>query len=148
MNHQIMGMFIPIIAILAVFAVPITAIITDYKRRKLITDERRAMIEKGMVPPPLAEQHFGNGAMDPASRRERSLHKGITTLLLGVGLAVAAWLLQTVLTETFMPPRVAGPMAVGAVVLASLGIGNLIYYVVSRPKAGDGSGSGEGRPPA
>jgi hypothetical protein len=135
MNGTGIGIIIPVVAIAATFSVPIVAIIADYKRRKLIAEERRAMIDKGMVPPPLHETPYGAGFSDPLRQREKSLHSGVTLSLLGVGLAVASWLLASVITQSFIPRQVSGPMAVGAAVLGSLGIGNLIYYAVTRNKA-------------
>ena len=100
-----------------------------------ISDERSAMIEKGMEPPPM-EEHSAMGALakTPQQRRERSLHSGVTSIMLGLGLGVAAWVMNSVLTHTFIPPGIAGPLAIGAIVLVFLGLGNLIYYAVSRGK--------------
>src|SRR5690349_4495972 len=102
------GLLIPIVAILGSFAIPITAIVMDFRRRKLQFEERRAMIERGMQPPPLVE-HDRMGRT-PEERRDRALRGGIMALSLGVGLAVASFLLLNVLTDTFIPSRVAGPM--------------------------------------
>jgi hypothetical protein len=49
------AILIPLVAIGMSLAIPIVAIVMDFKRRRLQFEERRAMIEKGMVPPALDE---------------------------------------------------------------------------------------------
>ena len=126
------GLLIPIVAIAATFTVPVTAIIVDYKRRRLVSEERRAMIERGMEPPPLQELPFMNGFRDIPRQRERTLQSGIVCLALGIGLGLAAFLLHAVLTDSLIPPRADGPLAVIACVLGFLGIGNLVYFAATR----------------
>jgi hypothetical protein len=127
------GIWIPIIAIAGSFAVPITAIVMDFRRRKLQYEERRAMIERGMELPPMPESRSDLFRWrDPAARRDRSLHAGVTMVFLGVGLAVAAWLLQNVVVNSFIPRGLTGPLAVGAAVVAFIGLGNLVYFAVSK----------------
>jgi hypothetical protein len=131
--------WIPIVAIIGTFSVPVTAIVMDYRRRKLQFEERRAMIEKGMQPPPLEEMQSRGGRFhrDPAVRRERSLFTGISMLFLGIGLGVGAWLLQNVVSVSFIPKAVVGPMTVGAAVVLFIGLGNLVYFAVTAKSAGD-----------
>ncbi|RYG18774.1 hypothetical protein EON82_22215 [bacterium] len=124
------GILIPVVAIIGGLCVGATAIVMDYKRRKLVSEERRAMIEKGMEPPPLDESAYGY--RDPVKAGESSLQRGISSVMLGLGLAVAAWLLHDVITDTFIPRGIVGPLAIGACVLVFLGIGNLVFYAVSR----------------
>jgi hypothetical protein len=123
------GTWIPVIAILSTFAVPIVAIVMDFRRRKLQYEERRAMIERGMTPPPLEEEQ--SFMSRKAERGENSLRAGIIMLCLGVGLAVAAVLLGYVITDTFIPRKAIGPMTVGASVIGFIGLGNLVYYAVA-----------------
>jgi hypothetical protein len=134
------ALFIPIIAIVGAFSVPITAIVMDYRRRKLQFEERRAMIERGMQPPVLEDlppRGGGRFHRDPVVRRERSLFTGISTLFLGVGLGVGAWLLQNVVSVSFLPQGVVGPMTVGSAVLLFVGLGNLVYFAVSAKRTGE-----------
>jgi hypothetical protein len=119
-------LLIPIIAIICTFAVPITAIVMDYRRRKLQSEERRAMIERGMQPPPLEEPR--KFPRDPRERREKSLFSGITLLFLGIGLGVAGWLLQNVVAMSFIPKELTGFLTVGAAVVGFIGLGNLVYF--------------------
>jgi hypothetical protein len=130
-----LGILIPVVGIVAVFAVPITAIIMDFRRRALHSAERRAMIEKGMVPP-IAEEDANPWGRhrDPESQRARSLRGGIILLTLGMGMAVAFYLLNYVLVDSFLPPPARGGLAIGASIVGFLGIGNLIYYAVSGKK--------------
>jgi hypothetical protein len=136
------GLLIPIIAIAGGLAIPITAIIVDYKRRKLVAQERMAMIEKGMVPPPLDEKSVMAGAFDDKSRGgapERALKGGLALLGLGMGLAVAVFILRTQMPDLGAHGIMAVTggtfgLTIGATVLSFLGLGNLAYYFIARNK--------------
>jgi hypothetical protein len=134
-----LGELIPIVAIAGGLSIPIFAMYFDSRRRQLQSEERRAMIEKGMQPPPLEEMQSRGGRFhrDPAVRRERSLFTGISMLFLGIGLGVGAWLLQNVVSVSFIPKAVVGPMTVGAAVVLFIGLGNLVYFAVTAKSAGD-----------
>ena len=130
------GILIPIVAIAGSFAVPLLAIVMDFKRRRLHSEERRAMIEKGMVPPTIEEDSkpWGLRPRDLASQRARSLRSGIIMLMLGVGLAVAFWVQLTFATDDFMRHVPRWGLAMGAAIVGFLGIGNLIDYAVTSEK--------------
>ena len=85
------GLLIPLVAIGMSLSIPIVAIVMDYKRRRLHSDERRAMIEKGMVPPPAEDtaNPWAGRPRDLATQRARSLRAGIIML---TGLAMLLWL--------------------------------------------------------
>jgi uncharacterized membrane protein len=128
-------LLIPLVAIIFGVMIPIVAIVMDYRRRALVSQERRAMIEKGMVPPEIVEEHgHGSHPRDLASQRARSLRAGTILLALGVGLAVASFVLNYVLTDSYLPPPARGGMAVAASIVGFLGIGNLIYYALTGKK--------------
>ena len=129
------GIWIPVVAILGGFAIPIVAIIMDFRRRRLQYEERRAMIEHGMTPPPLQESEGGQHGT-PEERRERVLMGGVLALAVGVGLGFAAYLLGNGLVASFIPNRVAGPLTLAASVTGFVGIGMLVYYAISRPRGG------------
>jgi hypothetical protein len=95
-----------------------------------------------MQPPPLDETPFSGHrfAGTPEQRRDRALHGGISMLAIGIGLALGAWLIGNVLIDTFIPRRVVGPLTLGACVVGFIGIGNLVYYAVSRKRGGEGAG--------
>jgi len=130
------GILIPIVAIAGSFAIPIVAIVMDFKRRRLHSEERRAMIEKGMVPPVVDENAntWGARPRDMASQRARSLRSGIIMLMLGVGLAVAFWVQLTFASDDVMRHVPRWGLAMGAAIVGFLGIGNLIYYAVTSEK--------------
>jgi hypothetical protein len=129
------GGLIAIVAVVGGLTVPVVALIMDYRRRKLQFDERRLMIERGMTPPPLDAGSDREPELDPATRREKSLQGGIITLFVGIGLGLGAYAL-TVLPHTYVPRGLAGPLALAAAVVGCVGIGQLLYYAVSRPRGG------------
>jgi hypothetical protein len=135
------GIWIPIIAILATFAVPIVAIVMDFKRRQLQSAERRAMIERGMEPPPLADRAIDFGLhRTMEQRRVGALSGGIVMLALGLGLGLGAYLVGNVVTDSFIPHRAVGPLALGACVVGFIGAGLLVFYVVTgRRSSGEGA---------
>jgi len=128
---------IAIIAIIGGLAIPISALFLDFRRRQLQFEERRAMIERGMTPPPLHELDEQGGrsnfVRDPVLRREKSLHDGIICVFTGMGLALGAWAL-TVLPHSFIPRGIAGPLALGGSIVGLVGIGMLVYCAVTRPR--------------
>jgi hypothetical protein len=129
------GLLIPVVAIIFGVMIPIVSIVMDYRRRALVSAERRAMIEKGMVPPEIDERSLGNRRpRDPETERARALGRGITLLALGVGLAVAFYMVQYVAPGSLNHhvPRVG--LAIAASIVGFLGIGNLIYYAVTGKK--------------
>jgi hypothetical protein len=130
------GLLIPLVAIIFGVMIPIVAIIMDYRRRQLLSEERRAMIEKGMVPPPIEEasSHWERRPRDLASQRARSLRSGVIMLTLGIGLAVAFYVTNYVMTDGYLPHPARGGMAIAASIVGFLGIGNLIYYALSGKK--------------
>jgi hypothetical protein len=66
-------------------------------------------------------------------RREKALHNGIICLFTGIGLALGAWAV-TFVPDSFIPRGAAGPLAVAAAIVGLVGIGQLVYYAVSRPR--------------
>lgn len=136
------GIWIPIIAILATFAVPIVAIIMDFKRRQLQSEERRAMIERGMEPPPLQERAVDFGLhRTMEQRRVGALSGGIVMVALGCGLGLGAYLVGNVVTGSFIPERAVGPLALGACVVGFIGLGLLVFYVVTGKRHGGEGGA-------
>jgi len=139
------GILVPIVAIVGGFAIPITAIIMDYRRRRLQYEERRAMIERGMQPPPLEDKEkpfLQAHHPTPEEQRQRSLHSGLILLFLGLGIGLGAYLLGYVFTRSFFPDKFPAMMALAASVLVFLGLGHLIYYAVARKPDGAGDTPG------
>jgi hypothetical protein len=73
MTPDVLGVFIPIIAIFMSLLIPIVYQITDYRRRRDIVEahhkERMAAIERGMEIPPLPDTFF-----NPLDRNKRPRH--------------------------------------------------------------------------
>jgi hypothetical protein len=114
------------------FAVPITAIIMDFRRRRLHSGERRAMIEKGMVPPMVDEVRIRGcapGIRLPSGPQSAQRHYP-------AGLWNSAWggLLSGELRPdgTFLPHPARG--GYWRLDRRFLGIGNLIYYAITGKK--------------
>ena len=126
------GILIPLVAILGGLAVPIVALFLDFQRRKMQFEERRAMIEKGMQPPPLETvDHRGQSA---EVRRDRQLRAGFSSLGIGIGLGLASYLMANVVSNSFIPHAIVGPMTIGACVLTFIGIGQLLYVFATRKR--------------
>jgi hypothetical protein len=75
--------------------------------------------------------HDGKGRT-PEERREATLKTGIILVCLGVGLALAAYVLQNIVTETFVPRRLGGTLYIAAPVVGFIGLGNLLFHALSR----------------
>jgi VIT1/CCC1 family predicted Fe2+/Mn2+ transporter len=129
-----LGILIPLVAIVGGLAIPVVALFFDFQRRKLRFEERRAMIERGMQPPPESQDEtFGGGSTDPVVRRERLLNGGLVSFFTGIGLGLGAWVLIRI-PYTFSPRGVAGPLAVAACIVALAGVGLMLAWVFSRPR--------------
>mgnify|MGYP000533660764 CR=1 FL=1 len=113
--HQIL---VPIVAITAVFSIPIIAILHHYKQKKREMDERALMIEKGITPPPL-------GSGKKKHSRSKALQDGLNLLAVGLGLLVGFFI-----EDAFSLPRA---FAIGGAILLFLGIAN-VMMVIFEPK--------------
>ena len=119
MTPEILGIFIPIIAIFMSLLIPIVYQITDYRRRRDIVEahhkERMAAIERGMEIPPLPDSFFS--ALD-GSKRPRHLLTGMVWFLIGVALFLALGAVAGDQVRYF------------GLIPAGVGLAFLIYYVV------------------
>jgi len=90
MTADVIGVFIPIIAIIMSLSIPIVFAIVDYRRRRDIVEanhkERLAAIERGMELPALPESFYQS--IKPA-RRSSYLLPGLVWLFVGIGIFVA-----------------------------------------------------------
>jgi hypothetical protein len=88
-NQELVGTFIPIVAIVMSLLIPIVFQITDYRRRRDLVEalhrERMASIERGIEPKPLPEE-----LLNPfrRNRNPRYLLTGMIWLFIGIGLFV------------------------------------------------------------
>src|SRR5512139_192744 len=90
MRADVVGVFIPIIAIFMSLLIPIVYAITDYRRRRDVVEahhrERLAAIERGVDIPPLPESFYNP---IQRGRRPRHLLVGLVWTFVGIGLFIA-----------------------------------------------------------
>jgi hypothetical protein len=133
MNPQIVGVFIPIVAIVLGVSVAIVSIVTAHRQRMQRADfrhrERLAAIDKGLELPPDPPDFDTNGAL----RRPRFLLRGLVLVFVGITLTLA--LLQ-------LPEAV--PYLFGMIPTA-VGVGYVLYYVIEGRR--ESSLQAKGSPP-
>jgi hypothetical protein len=83
-DSGVVGALIPIVSIIGGLSVGAYSMTLRMKARKLIHEERLAMIEKGLVPPPLSAADL----TDFPKRRRSSRHVGVILVAVGVGMGV------------------------------------------------------------
>jgi hypothetical protein len=131
---------IPIVSIIGGLSIAAIAILTEHRRKQAVLEERRLMIEKGMTPPPLDVDLLEKGR--PAGTQatiDASLRTGIITLFVGLGL-IGAFLVMRYLAFTggFLPRHVISLLGPAGVLVALIGIGNLVYYWIARGRVRSG----------
>jgi len=118
----ILGVMIPIIAIVLGIGVAFWAIYWNHRKQRLQYEERRLMIEKGMAPPVLSE---GEG------RRwtpEDCLRRGTIMVFLGIGCGIGYFVLR----NTTVPEPRDWQLGVAGAIVGLLGLGNLTYYLIAK----------------
>jgi hypothetical protein len=123
-----LGALVPIVAIVMGIGLAFWRTYWAHQRRRLQHQERLAMIERGMTPPPEPPVE-DRRRWSPASR-EDALRRGTTLVFLGVGLGLAAVVVAYTGEDRDLI-WVAG--AFGAIV-GFLGLGNLAYYLIARDR--------------
>ena len=78
---NVMGEMIPVVAIVGGLSIAAYSMFLKMKARKLMHEERLAMIEKGLTPPPLRESDLA----DFPRRRHHLRHMGVLLVAIGVG---------------------------------------------------------------
>ena len=94
MTAHVLGVLIPIIAIVLGIGLVMLMIYLDYRKRRemfqLYHAERMAAIEKGIELPPLPDEFFqGPRGREPLPVRNRRI--GLILLLFGIALTLALW---------------------------------------------------------
>jgi Domain of unknown function (DUF6249) len=123
----IIGLMIPIIAIVMGLGVAMLAIYLSYRKRKeiftLYHQERMAAIEKGVELPPLPDALLTEDGrpLRPYNPR-RHLLKGLAWVFVGIGLGLGLW------------ATVGFDWALFSLVLIGIGLAHLIYYFVEGKK--------------
>ena len=118
MNPGIIGVFIPIVAIVMGIGIAMLTVFLNYRKRKemfaLYHQERMAAIEKGIELPPLPDAFFDE------DRKPRSPHRGMAVGLIwsfvGLALLVALYFNEQ------------GTVALFALIPIAVGLAYLIYY--------------------
>ena len=93
MDPGVIGVFIPIVAIVMGIGIGMLAIWAEHKRKAQILEqnhrERMHAIEKGIELPPLPTNLVSQGNGPATSSPERALRAGIMMTLIGVAITVA-----------------------------------------------------------
>jgi len=98
----------------------------DYRKKRLEYEERRLMIERGMMPESVTP--------------EASLRRGTMALCVGVGLGIGAVILRH-WGDRDTPP--AWLLGVVAAIVGLVGVGNLLFYFLARDRL-----TGRSQPPS
>jgi len=131
MDPNVLGIFVPIIAIVMGVGIGMLGLWLDYRKKREIFElhhkERMAAIEKGMEVPPLPAELFRSYRR----RREPSdyLRRGLVWLLVGSAIVIA--LLAT--------PNAGPKAAYWGLVPAAIGLAQLIFYFVEGRKPPTGT---------
>jgi Ca2+/Na+ antiporter len=117
MDAAIIGLFVPIIAIIMTFLVPIMAFYFWYRVRAQKSKERMLAIEKGVELPPEPVP-----VAKPATPLD-SLRKGCVSL--GVGVALIIFALVANVSKWFMG---------GGLIVTFVGVALVIWYCIATKK--------------
>ena len=117
MSPQVLGVFVPIIAIVLGMAVAVVTIMSRYRLRSELWElrhrERLVLIEKGLELPPETLDPFAS------MQRPRPLLRGLVLLFVGVAITVAVHEDQSF-----------GVSYLFGMVPAAAGLGYLVYYAI------------------
>ena len=117
MDHNIIAVLIPIVAIVMGIGIGMLAIVVNYRKRKemfaLYHQERMAAIEKGIELPPLPTEFFAEDGkvLSPHAR----LLSGLVWLGIGLALMIALYVKQS-------------DAALFSLIPIAIGLAYLIYY--------------------
>jgi len=104
-------LLIPLVAIIFSMSIPIIAIYLYYRHKANVMEERKLMIEKGMVPPDI------NAHMEE-SRKRSPMSKGIDMLAVALGIITGYFAAENWHTST--------PITILCAILLFLGIANIV----------------------
>lgn len=134
---HIFAMVIAIVAVVMTFSIPLSAIYGAHRKQMLIHEERRLMVEKGMVPPPLPVEKMPWETKPGGTKAalEACLRRGVIMVFLGIGLGIGSLLLPDQLGpvgDMVLPDRLNSGLAVAGVIIGLTGLGNLTYYAIAQ----------------
>jgi hypothetical protein len=126
MNPAVIGVFIPIVAIIMGVGIGMIAIWSEHKRKAQLLEqnhrERMHAIEKGMQLPPLPENLVSGGNGPSTASAAKSIRSGVMLVLIGIIL----W---------FAIDRVGNTdAALFGLIPAAVGIANLLYAAIQWKK--------------
>jgi hypothetical protein len=122
----VLGVLIPLTAIVLGIGIGFWSLYLEHQRKMRQFQERQLMIEKGMTPAPMLPEESKRLTPQDALRR------GFVMVFLGMGMGLAA------VVATSYEQGVAWLLATGASITGFLGVGYLVFYVVSRRLAARG----------
>ena len=120
--NNLENILIPLVAISAVFSVPIIAIVYHFRQKGKEMEERKLMIEKGITPPPLEDGKRKN-------KSRKALEDGFYLVAIGLGFFVGLWI-----EDTF---DISKGFALGGATLLFLGIANLLIVLFTEKEKKD-----------
>ena len=131
MESEALKFTIAIFATGVFFGLFFWAIYWDYRKKQLQSEERRLMIERGMM-----SSEEGKKPVTP----EASLRRGTMALCVGVGLGIGAVILRYWGAKDAPPVWL---MGVVAAIVGLVGVGNLLFYFLARDRM-----TGQAQPPS
>jgi hypothetical protein len=128
MSTDNIAVFIPIVAIVMGIGIGMLSIYFDYRKKQdmfaLHHKERMAAIEKGMDVPPMPPEFFRDGRNCRPRTHADFLRRGLVLLFVGAAISVALYNTQR---DAYL----------WGLVPAAVGIAQLLYYYLARPKTPD-----------
>jgi len=126
MDPGVIGVFIPIVAIVMGIGIGMLTIWAEHKRKAQLLEqnhrERMQAIEKGLELPPLPANLVGTSNGPATSSPEKAMRAGIMMTLIGVLLYFA------------IEKVGAGEAALFGLIPAAIGVANLVYAAVLKQK--------------
>jgi len=127
MSPDVIGVFIPIVAIVMGIGIGMLTVWSDHKRKSQILEqnhrERMHAIEKGLELPPLPVNLVSSSNGPATATPEKALRGGVMLTLIGVILFFAIGMVG------------APEAALFGLIPAAIGIANLIYAAVLKKKS-------------
>ncbi len=122
MNPGVIGVFIPIVAIMMGIGIGMMALWSEHKRKSQLLEqlhrERLHALDKGLEPPPIPAHLAGGGDDSAPASAAKSLRSGVMLLLIGAILCIGIY-------------STGGDEAAWfGLIPAAVGVGNLLYAML------------------
>ncbi|MDE2219668.1 MAG: hypothetical protein KGL25_01150 [Gammaproteobacteria bacterium] len=129
METQNIALLIPILGIVMGIGIGMLALFLDYRKKQemfaMHHKERMAAIEKGMEVPPLPPEFFQDGRRRRPALHSDFLRRGLVLLFIGAAICIALYNNQR---DAYL----------WGLVPAGIGLAQLLYYFLARPKTPEG----------